>query len=150
MRKAQLAYSREGDISTENRDLSGRAHRAHYRYRNVLVWPPPVLKKSGSISRRHQRAAFNLTLPACSCRWLPAVSTRGYVFGKGASEQWDTKIKAIRACRSQIKSVSSAYPVSLLEIIGVTCRHFGQCIGSEYGETFVSYEPLAVKKLELP
>jgi bacillithiol biosynthesis deacetylase BshB1 len=65
------------------------------------------------------------------------------------TDQWDRKIKAIRAYDSQIRSASSAHSVSLLEKIEVTCRYFGQCIDSKYGEPFVGYEPIYVEKLEL-
>ncbi|MCK4794719.1 MAG: bacillithiol biosynthesis deacetylase BshB1 [Desulfobacteraceae bacterium] len=62
---------------------------------------------------------------------------------------WDKKIKAIQAYQSQIKNISSANPVSLLEKVEVSCRYFGQCVGCKYGEPFVSYESIRVKKLEL-
>lgn len=58
------------------------------------------------------------------------------------TEQWDSKIKAIRAYKSQIKGSLSANSVSLLEMIEVTCRYFGHCIGTKYGEPFFSYEPI--------
>ncbi|MCX5638795.1 MAG: bacillithiol biosynthesis deacetylase BshB1 [Planctomycetota bacterium] len=61
---------------------------------------------------------------------------------------WDKKIRAIRAYRSQITNIPSANSVCLLEKIEVICRYFGQCIGSKYGEPFVSYEPIGVRKLE--
>jgi len=65
------------------------------------------------------------------------------------TDQWDNKVRAIQAYQSQIKNVSPVNPVSLLERIEVTCRYFGLCIESVYGEAFVSYEPIGVNKLEL-
>jgi bacillithiol biosynthesis deacetylase BshB1 len=65
------------------------------------------------------------------------------------TDHWDKKVKAIQAYQSQIRNTSSSNPVSLLEKVEVVCRYFGQCVGGKYGEPFVSYEPLRVKKLEL-
>ena len=65
------------------------------------------------------------------------------------TDVWDKKIRAIQAYQSQIKNISSIDNISLLEKVEVTCRYFGQCIGSKYGEPFVSYEPISVRKLEL-
>jgi bacillithiol biosynthesis deacetylase BshB1 len=65
------------------------------------------------------------------------------------TDQWDRKIKAIRAYDSQIKGSRSANSVSLLEMIEVTCRYFGQCINTRYGEPFSSYEPIGGEKSEL-
>lgn len=64
------------------------------------------------------------------------------------TNQWDKKIKSIQAYQSQIRNISSN-PISLLEKVEVTCRYFGQCIGSKYAEPFFSYEPLCVKNLDL-
>lgn len=61
---------------------------------------------------------------------------------------WDKKIKAIQAYESQIKNILSVNSVSLLEKVEVICRYFGQCVGSKYGEPFISYEPIRVKKIE--
>lgn len=58
------------------------------------------------------------------------------------TDQWDRKVKTIQAYESQIKGSSSANSVSLLEMIEVTCRYFGQCINAKYGEPFLSYEPI--------
>ena len=65
------------------------------------------------------------------------------------TDQWNKKIKATQAYKSQIISISSANSVSLLEKIEITCRYFGQCVGCKYGEPFVSYEPIGIKRLEL-
>lgn len=65
------------------------------------------------------------------------------------TDVWGKKIRAIQAYQSQIKNISSPDNISLLEKVEVTCRYFGQCIGSKYGEPFVSYEPISVRKLEL-
>jgi bacillithiol biosynthesis deacetylase BshB1 len=65
------------------------------------------------------------------------------------TDQWDRKIRAIQAYDSQVNSVTAANSVSLLEKVEVTCRYFGQCIGSKYGEPFVGCEPVGVKELEL-
>lgn len=64
------------------------------------------------------------------------------------TDQWDKKVRAIQAYQSQIENTSPANAVSLLERVEVTCRYFGQCIGSKYGEPFVSSEPVAVRELE--
>jgi bacillithiol biosynthesis deacetylase BshB1 len=64
------------------------------------------------------------------------------------TDLWDKKIRALQVYQSQIKNISSANPVSLLEKVEVACRYYGQCIGSRYGEPFVSNEPLCVKKLD--
>jgi len=64
------------------------------------------------------------------------------------TNEWDKKVKAIQAYQSQIENTSPANPVSPLERVEVTCRYFGQCIGSKYGEPFVSYEPIAARDLE--
>ena len=64
------------------------------------------------------------------------------------TDQWDKKVRAIQAYQSQIENTSPANAASLLERVEVTCRYFGQCIGSKYGEPFVSSEPVAVRKLE--
>lgn len=65
------------------------------------------------------------------------------------TDQWDRKIKAIQAYKSQISDPSSANSVSLPEAIEVTCRYFGQCIGTRYGEPFASYEPIGGEKSEM-
>lgn len=65
------------------------------------------------------------------------------------TEQWDRKIKAIQAYKSQISGPSSANSIPLLEAVEVTCRYFGQCIGTRYGEPFVSYEPIGGEKSEM-
>ena len=64
------------------------------------------------------------------------------------TDLWDKKIMALKEYQSQIKNISSANPVSLLEKVEVACRYYGQCIGSRYGEPFVSNELLCVKKLD--
>lgn len=64
------------------------------------------------------------------------------------SQQWDRKIKAIQAYKSQISNNSTTYVGSLLEKIEVTCRYFGQCIRCKYGEPVMSHEPLSVKSLD--
>jgi len=64
------------------------------------------------------------------------------------TSEWDKKVKAIQVYQSQIENTSPANPVSLLERIEVMCRYFGQCIGSKYGEPFVSSEPVAVRELK--
>ena len=43
------------------------------------------------------------------------------------TDQWDKKIKAVQAYKSQIRNTSSAKSASLPERIEVTCRYFGQC-----------------------
>ena len=65
------------------------------------------------------------------------------------TNQWDRKIKAIQAYESQIKGSTSANSVSLLEMTEVTCRYFGQCINTRYGEPFSSYEPIGGEKSEM-
>jgi len=65
------------------------------------------------------------------------------------ADQWDKKVRAIQAYQSQVEYISSANSVSLLEKIEAVCRYFGQCIGSKYGEPFVSYEPIGIQKLEV-
>jgi bacillithiol biosynthesis deacetylase BshB1 len=65
------------------------------------------------------------------------------------TKQWDSKIKAIRAYKSQISVPSSANSISLPEAIEVTCRYFGQCIGARYGEPFFSCEPIGGEKSEM-
>lgn len=64
------------------------------------------------------------------------------------TDQWDKKIQAIQAYGSQIASTSSSESAFLLERVKVTNRYFGQCIGSRYGEPFVSREPIGVKRLQ--
>jgi bacillithiol biosynthesis deacetylase BshB1 len=58
------------------------------------------------------------------------------------TEQWDRKVKVIQAYKSQISSPSLPNSISLPEVIEITCRYFGQCIGTKYGEPFFSYEPI--------
>ncbi len=65
------------------------------------------------------------------------------------TDQWDKKIKAVWAYESQIRNTSSANSASLPERIEVVCRYFGQCIGSKYGEPFISHEPIGSRDLEL-
>jgi LmbE family N-acetylglucosaminyl deacetylase len=64
------------------------------------------------------------------------------------TDYWDKKIDAIKAYRSQNKNMASAKTVSLLEKVEITCRYLGHCIGTKYGEAFVSYEPIGVGRLE--
>jgi LmbE family N-acetylglucosaminyl deacetylase len=64
------------------------------------------------------------------------------------TKQWDSKVKAIRAYKSQISGPSSANSISLPEAIEVTFRYFGQCIDTKYGEPFFSYEPIGGEKSE--
>jgi LmbE family N-acetylglucosaminyl deacetylase len=59
---------------------------------------------------------------------------------------WDQKTKAIEAYQSQIRNASSASDVSLVDKVEVTCRYFGQCIGSTYGEPFFSYQPIGLSE----
>ncbi len=65
------------------------------------------------------------------------------------TKQWDKKIEAVRAYESQIKGASLTNPISIPERIKVICRYFGQCIGCEYGEPFISHEPIGTAGLEL-
>ncbi|MHC4742950.1 MAG: bacillithiol biosynthesis deacetylase BshB1 [Planctomycetota bacterium] len=65
------------------------------------------------------------------------------------TDSWDKKIKAIEAYQSQIKNVSTANSVSLIEKVEVVCRYFGHCIGSRYGEPFFAYEPVGVRRIDL-
>ena len=58
------------------------------------------------------------------------------------TDQWNTKIQAIQAYQSQIEHISPSSNITLLEKVEVTCRYFGQSIGTRYGEPFVSYEPM--------
>jgi bacillithiol biosynthesis deacetylase BshB1 len=62
------------------------------------------------------------------------------------TDQWDRKMKAIQAYKSQIGGPSSANSVSLPEVIEITCRYFGQSIETRYGEPFASYEPIGGEK----
>lgn len=61
---------------------------------------------------------------------------------------WNKKIAAIKAYDSQIKNISSASPIRLIEKIEITARYFGQCINSKYGEPFLSCEPVSLKNPE--
>jgi len=65
------------------------------------------------------------------------------------TDQWNRKIKAIQAYESQIRGPSSANSAPLPEAIEVTCRYFGQCIGTRYGEPFASDEPIGGGKSEM-
>ncbi|HUW18931.1 MAG TPA: bacillithiol biosynthesis deacetylase BshB1 [Sedimentisphaerales bacterium] len=64
------------------------------------------------------------------------------------TDSWERKARAIQAYQSQIKTLASAQSFSLLERMEVIGRYFGQCIGTQYGEPFVSCEPLHLKELE--
>jgi bacillithiol biosynthesis deacetylase BshB1 len=103
-------------------------------------------------------AKFHKTDMEGTPHWIPRqfgyYSTHRFEYDKPSfiidvTDQWDKKVRAIQAYQSQVKYISSANSVSLLEKIEVVCRYFGQCIGVKYGESFVSYEPISVKKLEL-
>jgi len=67
------------------------------------------------------------------------------------SSVWDVKLRAIRAFGSQFTPVE-AESVSLpfdrfQEAVGLSARRAGQRIGVEYGEAFVTREPLQVEDL---
>lgn len=59
------------------------------------------------------------------------------------SSCWDLKITAIRAYESQVANSSSEQTFSLTERIEVAARYFGMCIDVEYGEPFLSDEPMS-------
>lgn len=65
------------------------------------------------------------------------------------TDHWDKKVDAIKAYHSQNKNTDADKKISLLEKVEVSCRYFGQCIGRMYGEAFVSYEPMGIKRIEL-
>jgi len=103
-------------------------------------------------------AKFHKTDMAGEPYWVPkqygyySTHRAGYqkpAFLVDVSDCWDRKINAIRAYQSQIKNISSASKVSLIEKVDVVCRYFGQCAGVEYAEPFMSYEPVSIKKLAL-
>jgi len=103
-------------------------------------------------------AKFHKTKMAGTPHWVPReygyYSTHRSDFHKPSfivdiTEFWNKKIKAIQSYETQIKNISSNNSVSLLEKVEIICRYFGECIGSKYGEPFVSNDPISITKLEL-
>jgi bacillithiol biosynthesis deacetylase BshB1 len=118
---------------------------------------PDHVEAANLISAARFEAKFHKTDMPGEPHWVPKqygfYSTHRFDYDKPSfivdiTSYWGKKIEAIRAYQSQIKNVSAANPVSLLERVEVVCRYFGQCIGSKYGEPFVSCEPMGIEKLE--
>ena len=63
------------------------------------------------------------------------------------TDVWKTKMRAIRAFKSQFHDPKSKEPRTVisdprfLEMIEARGRHFGQLIGAEHGEAFVTKQP---------
>jgi bacillithiol biosynthesis deacetylase BshB1 len=119
---------------------------------------PDHIETSKLVRAARFEAKFHKTDMAGTPHWVPReysyYSTHRLYYDKPSfivdiTDVWDEKIESIKAYQSQLKSVSEGNSFSLLDKIEITCRYFGQCICSKYGEPFVSNEPICVKKLEL-
>ena len=118
---------------------------------------PDHIEATKLVRNARFEAKFHKTAMAGIPHWTPrqygyySTHTLSYdrpSFIVDVTDFWDKKIKAVQAYQSQIKSISSTKSASLLEEVEVVCRYFGQCAGIKYGEPFVSYEPIRVKKIE--
>lgn len=80
--------------------------------------------------------------------YLPPVS-----FIVDVSASWETKMRAIRAYKSQFFNPKSKEPQTFLsrpeflEMIEARGRHFGAMIGASYGEAFVTKHPPKIEDL---
>jgi bacillithiol biosynthesis deacetylase BshB1 len=119
---------------------------------------PDHIETSKLVRAARFEAKFHKTDMAGTPHWVPReysyYSTHRLCYDKPSfivdiTDVWNKKIEAIKAYQSQLKSVSEEDSPSLLDKVEITCRYFGQCVGSKYGEPFVSNEPIGVKKLEL-
>ncbi len=69
------------------------------------------------------------------------------------SDVWETKMKAIRAFKSQFHDPKSTEPATklsqpgFLELIEVRGRYYGERIGVRYGEAFFSIAPVGVHSI---
>ena len=69
------------------------------------------------------------------------------------TEAWETKMKAIRAYKSQFFDAKSKEPRTFisdpkfLQMIDARGRHFGALVGAAYGEAFVTKQPPRVEDL---
>lgn len=118
---------------------------------------PDHLETAKLVEGARFEAKFHKTDMEGNPHWTPGYygyfSTHRADYGKPSfivdiTDSWDKKIKAIEAYQSQIKNVSTANSVSLIEKVEVVCRYFGHCIGSRYGEPFFAYEPVGVRRIE--
>lgn len=82
---------------------------------------------------------------------------QNYMYGPSfvvdVTESWETKMRAVRAFKSQFFKPKSKEPETFiakrgfLDMIEARGRHFGQLIGSEFGEAFVTKQPPRVDDL---
>ena len=91
--------------------------------------------------------------PHCASRVYYYYGSHRAVYDKPSfivdvTDFWNKKVRAIQAYKSQIKNATSGSSVPLLEKAEAVCRYFGQCIGTRYGEPFVSYEPIGIKSIK--
>jgi bacillithiol biosynthesis deacetylase BshB1 len=62
---------------------------------------------------------------------------------------WDKKMAAVQAYESQLGSRLPDDGVSLLDRVEAIGRYFGQCIGRQYAEAFISSGPMALGRIDL-
>jgi bacillithiol biosynthesis deacetylase BshB1 len=82
---------------------------------------------------------------------------QNYMYGPSfvvdVTESWNTKMRAVRAFKSQFFKSKSKEPETFiskrgfLDMIEARGRHFGQLIGVEFGEAFVTKQPPRVNDL---
>ncbi len=62
---------------------------------------------------------------------------------------WDRKMAAIRAYESQVEYKPQGGSMTLIKVVEVVGQFFGRSIGCEYGEPFISREPICIRAADV-
>ena len=102
-------------------------------------------------------AKFHKTDMAGRPHWVPrqfyyySIHRREYrspSFIVDVTNFWQRKLDAIKAYHSQLKNRPAGHPLSVIEQVETVGRYFGWCIGTAFGEPFLSREPVRLDSLD--
>lgn len=124
----------------------------------VPDWHPDHIAAVNLTRAARFEAKYHKTGMAGSPHWAPGIygfysphrfQYRNPSFIVDISDYWEQKWAAVQAYESQLHNAVLVNQPSYIEKVEVACRYFGQCIGVDYGEPFISSGPLGVRNPEL-